>query len=316
MKRFSSFLCVLVFTLALALVATPAHAGFIDFEDGTNRGVIASTITGLSFTNTAGFDWVYGDWRTDEYNGCYPNYDAANDWIWPRPLDTQYYSDGNFFGWMGAEQGIGVITFTASYATYFSIGYATASGLTLEAYDDTDTMLDFDIGVANNLGTGQLDYLLVEAPGMAYVTLYGTNNQWLADNLDTDAIQECTLDSQCVDLLYCNGIEGCNQGIYQCEDGEPVLCEDDEVFCNGEEACSETDEGCVHLGDPCPPNSTCNEETDTCDVEEDDDWVEDDDTNDSEDDFDDDTVVLNMPVDETEEDEEWPEGQITGGCCG
>ena len=41
----------------------------------------------MRFTTTDGYDWVYGDWRTDDYNGKYP--------------DGAYTSNGNFFAWLG-----------------------------------------------------------------------------------------------------------------------------------------------------------------------------------------------------------------------
>ncbi len=298
MKRSIQIICILI----MVCCAGSAYAGFIDFENGYDDGTIASSITGLEFTNTAGYDWVYGDWRTNDYNGKYPNYSIVNDWDWPRPIASQFFSDGNIFAWMGAKQGIGVISFTQAYATYFRIGYSTSSGIDLKAFDELGSQLDADYGVMNNTGTGQLGYLEVNAPGMAYVTLAGTENNWLVDNLETDAIQECILDEHCDDGVFCNGAETCAN--YTCLEADPVVCADDDIFCNGTESCSETDQACVHSGDPCAPEE-CDEQTDSCPAEEEEEEEEPDSG------LEDDDDSEELP----EEDEDlWPEGKVTGGC--
>ena len=241
---------VLVFAVAFA--AAPALGGFIDFEDGTDREPIASTIPGLEFTNTEGYDWVYGDWRTGNYNGPFPD--------GPDPTKSQYYSNGNFFGWMGTEQGTGVITFTAAYATTFSIGYSSGSTVYIEAYDEAGGLLGSDSG-PKNLNTGRLDFLQVEAPGMAYIMIHDTNNRWIVDDLDTDAVTECVEDIDCNDGLFCNGVEKCIDLI--CYDGESP-CEDDGKFCNGEELCDEDERECFHSGNPCEEDQYCDEKHDRC----------------------------------------------------
>ncbi len=231
-----------------------------------------------------GFDWIYGDWRTGGYNGPFPF--------------GSYYSDGNFFAWLGENQGFGVITFTQSYATYFKVDYSSYSFFYVDAYDDLGNLLDSDMGYAN-LDTGRMDTLQVNAPGMAYVICHDTGNYWLIDNLETDAITECTLDSHCDDGVFCNGVETCE--LYQCLDGEPVECEDDGLWCNGDEicdvdadecisemtaplrcpddnlycngleSCDEDKDACVSSGDPCVDDEkycngaeTCDETTDSC----------------------------------------------------
>ena len=325
MKVFSLKKMLVLLALLMFVTAGSAFAGFIDFENGADGGVIFSNIPGLEFTNTAGYSWLFGDWRTNGYNGCFPNYSIIYDFFWPRPLATQFFSDGNFFAWMGSDQGIGVITFTQSYATYFQVGYSVSTGISMAAYDEYGLQLDLDAGVYNNQGTGQMDYLRVEAPGMAYVTLSGNNNNWLIDNLETDAIQQCTVDLHCDDSVYCNGEEKCVQ--WMCEDGEPVVCEDDGLYCNGDEtcdeetqacvsggltceddglfcngteSCSEAELGCASSGDPCAP-LFCDEQNDECTQDEPDpepDMSDDDDS----------------PEEEGSDEEMWPKGEVTGGC--
>jgi hypothetical protein len=252
----------LAVVLALAALAGPVRAAVIDFENGTDGVVIRSSIPGLEFTTTDGWDWVYGDWRTGDYNGPYPN--------GPDPFAEQYYSDGNFFAWLGINQGRGVITFTWAYATYVSIGYSSQSVLYLEAYDENNTLLDTASG-GSNLDTGRMNYLRVDAPGMAYVIVHDTGNYWLIDNLDTDALVECTQDIDCDDGSYCSGVESCED--YHCVHATgPIECPDDGIFCNGTEFCSEQIPGCEHTGDPCGDdgifcNGTefCSEEIMGCD---------------------------------------------------
>jgi len=245
----------LVVLCVMALTASSAFAALIDFEDGTDGMPIRSTIPGLEFTTTEGWDWIYGDWRTGDYNGPYP---------W-----GIYYSNGNFFAWLGENQGKGVITFTASYATYVSVGYSAYYGLYVEAYDADGNLLDSAYGPPNT-DTGRLDILRVDGPGMAYIIVHDTENYWLIDDLETDAIQECLTDADCDDGVFCNGVETCVQ--FVCWDSEqPVDCPDDGLFCNGEEFCDEELDECSHTGDPCEEGETCNEDKDICESGGDDD---------------------------------------------
>lgn len=151
----------------------PCEHGFIDFEEGTDRAVIYSTIHGVKFTTTAGQDWIYGDWRTGNYNGPYPN--------------GAYTSNGNFFAWLGENQGYGRIDFTEGNATYLSLLTSTYSGVTIDAYDSDDNLLASSSWAGNNINTGEMTRLIVNAPGMAYVIIHDTGNYWLIDDICTDA---------------------------------------------------------------------------------------------------------------------------------
>ncbi|MBW2263438.1 MAG: hypothetical protein JRG91_15845 [Deltaproteobacteria bacterium] len=59
-----------------------------------------------------------------------------------------------------------------------------------------------------------------------------------------DAVHEpeCSLDDECADTLYCNGVERCLEGV--CMDGDPVVCDDEDV-CT-EDSCSEDEERCEY----------------------------------------------------------------------
>jgi hypothetical protein len=143
---------------------------FMDFEDGTDGAVIQSKIPGMFFTTTQGYDWIYGDWRTGNYNGPYPN--------------GSYYSNGNFFAWLGPNQGTGKIDFIGATATYLSILTSTYSGLTMDAYDSNDTWIASSSWATNNLSTGEMTKLTVSADSMAYVLIHDSGNYWLIDDLE------------------------------------------------------------------------------------------------------------------------------------
>ncbi len=83
----------------------------------------------------------------------------------------------------------------------------------------------------------------------------------------TIAAEPCTLDAECDDGLYCNGLETCNTGTGFCEPGTPPDC-DDGVACTTD-ACTEgIDEYiCTHT----PNDAVCNDGqycngVETCDV--------------------------------------------------
>ncbi len=150
--------------------------GFIDFEDGIDGQIIESSIPGLYFTNTNGQDWVHGDWRTGNYNGKYPN--------------GTYASNGNFFAWLGSTQGSGRIDFTQGDATYLSFFTSTSTGITAVGYDKDNNVITKASLNQGNTDTGKLDQVRVEAPSgkkLSYVIISGTANQWLIDDLTTDA---------------------------------------------------------------------------------------------------------------------------------
>jgi len=141
------------------------------FEDGTDRAVIQSTIPGTSFTTTEGFDWIYGDISTGNYNATTPP-DATGPFV----------TNGNFFAWLGENQGLGRIDFTGATATAIKMLYSSSGTTYLEAYDDTDGLIDSDSGLGNT-GTGTLDELSVGGADIAYVIVHDSGNQWLVDYL-------------------------------------------------------------------------------------------------------------------------------------
>ena len=105
--------------------------------------------------------------------------------------------------------------------------------------------------------------------------------------------------SPCVDdTQYCNGEETCDELTQSCShSGDP--CTSDDLYCNGDEYCIEAADKCGHTGDPCASeDKACLEEQDSC--EGDPEMSDDDDS----------------PVPGEEDEDLWPEGKVTGGCCG
>lgn len=173
---------------ASALVITGVHVnnwyknpsdGFMDFEDGVDRQLIASTIPGVEFSSTAGYDWIYGDARTGMYNINHP------------PESSGIYEiNGDFFAWLGEYADSGRITFTSGVATYLSCLVSTYSGMTLDAYDTDDNLIATSGWASQNTETGTMTLLVVEAPAgqtISYVIVHDTGNYWLIDDIRTDA---------------------------------------------------------------------------------------------------------------------------------
>jgi pimeloyl-ACP methyl ester carboxylesterase len=143
----------------------------ISFESGVDGTDIGSTISGLTFS--AG--WTYGDWRSARYNGKYP----AGDFI----------GNGNVFAWLGQSQIEGRIDFVEGNASYFQVKVSAGATVTLKGYDGFNN-LRATVNVAANVNTGNLVTLRIDAPNgetLHHVTLSGTANTWIIDDLETDA---------------------------------------------------------------------------------------------------------------------------------
>jgi hypothetical protein len=303
MKYKYAFLLMLVCAVASVLPAV-AFAQTIDFEDGTDGQVIVSPVPQIVFSPTGGSNWLYGDWRALNPGNNEPKYNG------PFP-DGAFYSEGNFFANLGPNQNTGRITLNFEFEATFTLGYSSAGPMILEAYDDLANLIDSDSGDVNT-DTGQLDFLSVEGE-IAWVKVGFLGNHWFIDNIIMDEIIPCTSDEECDDGLYCNGNESCNAN-GRCEDGVPPRCDDNEfcngretcdelsksckdgdapecsddgVYCNGPEICSSSAAACVSAGNPCREDEFCDEDKSRC-----------------------------MAPDLPEPEPGWPQGQITGGCCG
>ena len=114
-KRTVVFLAVLG-----AFVTTPAFAFFMDFEDGLgNDGGVIAGIAGISFTTSAGLNWLYADAATGSYNVT--SVDTGNSWGTGR-----YNMYGDVFAWLGTTGDWGRVDFDDETGTWFEINVSSA----------------------------------------------------------------------------------------------------------------------------------------------------------------------------------------------
>ena len=146
---------------------SPDATRTMNFENGIDGNAIQSTIPGMSFTTTGGYDWIYCDVATGHYN--YPYY-----WV-----------NGNVGAWLGDRQGAGRIDFMAHTTTKFSIAYSSYNSFYLEAYDTENNLIDSASGAAN-VNTGKTDRLTVNGDNIAYVLVHDGGNYWVADDIEID----------------------------------------------------------------------------------------------------------------------------------
>lgn len=172
-----------------ALVLTAASSGFSwswDFESGLGQDgqPISSGVSGVTFTTTDGFDWLFLDHTTGNYNTSSDN-----------GLGNQgsYWLDGNVAAWLGVNQGSGRIDFDNKDGSFFSIDYSAAHDFYLEAYDENDVLIDVDSGPDNlRYGAndaGDMGTLTVNSASnnIAYVVVHDQGNFFLVDNISGDA---------------------------------------------------------------------------------------------------------------------------------
>lgn len=112
--------------------------------------------------------------------------------------------------------------------------------------------------------------------------------------------QECGhAGSPCADDgNMCNGEETCDEESQSCASTGENPCTDDGAFCNGDEFCDPMAVECQHSGDPCETGEICSEDTDECVVPQDD------------------PDLTKDPSGNKDPQAGWPEGDVTGGCCG
>jgi murein tripeptide amidase MpaA len=146
-----------------------SQGGFMDFENEVDGAPIRSTIPGMTFITTMGYDWIYGDIRTGQYN--------------VNPYGSRAYEcHGNFFAWLGPNQGSGRIDFTGATAKSMSMLTSTAYGTYLDAYDSSGNLLAQSYA-GPNIWTGTMSEIKVTASNIAYVIVHDTGNYWLIDDL-------------------------------------------------------------------------------------------------------------------------------------
>lgn len=172
--RFTVRICLIVILLGGAFAAPPQvvqASTTISFESGGDGASIGTNISGLNFSPA----WSYGDWRSARYNGKYP--------------DGDYTGNGNVFAWLGQGQSEGRIDFVDGNASYFQVRVSAGSTVLLNGYDGFNNLVATATAAAN-VNSGSLSILRINAPTgqtIHHVTLSGTANSWIIDDLETDA---------------------------------------------------------------------------------------------------------------------------------
>jgi hypothetical protein len=181
---------VVVCAVALAFIyASGTRAStLITFEEfvGFDKTNIGTFYSGISFeSGGSGSDWVGRDSSVGGYNvSSYPSGTGGEYWIHGFGFATTA---------LDASGNDGIIRFTNRNASYVSIAYSALSTFTLEAYDSEDNKIDEDAGEGNlryyHSNTSGPGILRVESnsANIAYVRVHDSGNQWLIDNLQTDA---------------------------------------------------------------------------------------------------------------------------------
>jgi hypothetical protein len=183
MRKFIILMAVLGILVAWQTTATAAF--FIDFENGFGRdGQPIDDIAGVTFEVTGGYDWIYGDTSTGNWN--------------TRSIDLGYghgsqgYQHyGNVFAYLGTDNnaGSGMIDFTNDDGTWFQTGYTSNSNFYLDGYDSDGNLIASTSGGGNTDGQ-DMGWLIINAPaGMTfdYVIVHDTGNYFLVDNMSGDA---------------------------------------------------------------------------------------------------------------------------------
>lgn len=164
------------------MMATPAFAFFMDFEEGLgNDGTNIVGVPGVTFTDSAGLPWIYSDVTTGNYNAHSVN--TGQSW------GTGAYNMYDYVvAWLGTTGDWGRIDFVDQNGTWFQTGVSTYSNVWLEAYNSSGTLIDWAMAT-NNLYGPDMTFLRVDAPSgqfISYVKIHDTGNYWIVDNMTGD----------------------------------------------------------------------------------------------------------------------------------
>lgn len=175
-KTCTMIICVLILFLTANKPATYA-SGYVrlTFESASDGARISTTIPGLRFSIPGGGNWFYGDTRTGKYDAPYPR--------------GAFAVNGHGFAWIGQRVGEGRIDFTTGTATFFAAAFSSKESLSIAVYNTEGKQIAAQI-LRANANTGRLDTVRLEAPAgqrIAYVTISGTQNRWVMDDMETDA---------------------------------------------------------------------------------------------------------------------------------
>ena len=168
----------------LLLAALPCAAQIsCSFESGLghNGQEIGTSITGLSFGTTTGGSMRYADINSGWYSVTSDNGKVYE--------DGEYFVSGDVAAYCPNLADRGKIGFTMGTASFFSVGYSSQFGFTVDAYDSLGGLLaSVTVGAnAKSQGGTGLGCLTINHSGLAYVVLHDEGGYWMVDNVSTDA---------------------------------------------------------------------------------------------------------------------------------
>lgn len=170
----------LLFLLSVLIVSVNAY--FIDFEDGED-GYQLTDIPGVEFKDMHGYEPMYGDSRTGEYN-------TYSDDLEYGFYNCDYHHKGNIFVWSGFNgdaTGL-IIDFGYDNSTWFQTGYSCLHDFYIDAYmTDGSIIIEQGKPVIND----SMEVLFVLAPEgkyIDYVEVHGEKGDfWIIDDISGDA---------------------------------------------------------------------------------------------------------------------------------
>ena len=197
----------------LAVLATAAGGApiLIDFEEGVghDKEEINSFYEGMTFQSvTSGNPGVYVDANSNNWH--------ATSWPGGQRWNAGYFWINDLAGAFTTLTGDdGRIGFDNADATFVQINYCAFTEFHLEAYDAAGGLLDSDAGPANlrfiNGNESGPGTLRVEAPAgeqIAYALVHDSGNQWVIDNVLTDATGIRVIPEPLSVLLLAGGFAG------------------------------------------------------------------------------------------------------------
>jgi len=178
-RKLVGFLSVVVLAvLVISVGVASASNFFLNFENGT-EGALVTGIPGVTLEDFNGFNPIYGDSRTGNYNTHSDDLNYG---------EGSYHHNGNFFVWASAETGAeGVkVDFTNNNGTWFKTGYSSYSDFFVVAYltDGTNVSARGGANTGNPMG-----YLTVNATSgtfIDYIVLHDSGNYWCVDDMSGD----------------------------------------------------------------------------------------------------------------------------------
>ena len=179
----------------------------VDFEDGHSWQTITYPTDEIVFENDGLYSWIYG------CNDC------GDFSIYP---DGLYAINGNCGAWCNIPGHYGNISFKHGVG-HVSVLVATASGLTMDAYNKKGEQVTTSGWAEYNLDTGMFTRLSVDRPqcDISHVCIHDTGNYWVIDDLVVGIGHGQSEWAHCQRFIHSNGQEHWNVPPHVAERWDP-----------------------------------------------------------------------------------------------